>query len=65
MKHLNNHKQELFDGNKVTYRNKVYWANMTTREIYAQSVDAELSGSINGYKVADITDDWEIIPAKN
>lgn len=64
MKYLNNHKQELFNGNKITYRGKVYWANMTTREIYAQSVDSEIAGSINGYKVADITDDWAIVPVK-
>lgn len=62
MKYLNEHKIELFEGKKVTYRGKVYWANMVTREIYAQSVDADMAGSINGYKVADITDDWEIVP---
>ena len=64
MKYLNAHKEELFAGRKITYRGKVYWANMTTREIYAHSVDAEISGAIDGYKVADITDDWVIVPAK-
>lgn len=65
MKYLNDHKQELFNGEKVTYRGRVYWANMTTREIYAQSVDAEMAGSINGYKVADITEDWKIVPSES
>ena len=65
MKYLNDHKQELFNGEKVTYRGRVYWANMTTKEVYAQSVDAEMAGSINGYKVADITEDWEIVPAES
>mgnify|MGYP007111691944 CR=1 FL=1 len=60
MKYLNNHKEELFAGRKITYRGKVYWANMTTREVYAHSVDEEIAGSISGYKVADITDDWII-----
>ena len=62
MKYLNAHKEDLFNGRKITYRGKVYWANMVTREIYAQSIDADMAGSINGYKVADITDDWEIVP---
>lgn len=61
MKYLNKHNAELFDGKKITYRGKVYWANMTTREIYAHSVDEEILGSISGYKVADINDDWEIV----
>ena len=63
MKYLNNHKTELFDGEKVQYRGMVYWANMVTREIYAQSVDAEIAGAINGYKVAEITEDWQIVEA--
>ena len=63
MKYLNDHKQELFEGKKITYRGKVYWANMTTMEVYAHSVDAEISGAINGTKVADITEDWEIVKA--
>ena len=61
MKYLNNHKTDLFKGKKITYRGKVYWANMTTREIYAHSVEAEMSGVINGYKVADIDGNWNII----
>lgn len=64
MKYLNKHKEELFYGDKITYRGKVYWANTVTREIYAHSVDDEISGVTNGYKVADITDDWEIVKAK-
>lgn len=63
MKYLNNHADELYAGKKVTYRGKVYWANMVTMEIYAHSVDAEISGSISGYKVADITNDWQIVKA--
>ena len=63
MKYLNSHKEKLFYGEKVTYRGKVYWANMLTREIYANSVDAEIFGVINGYKVADITDEFEIVGA--
>ena len=61
MKYLNNHKQELFDGQKITYRGKVYWANMTTMEIYAHSVDDEILGSISGYKVASITEGFDIV----
>lgn len=63
MKYLNNHKEDLFAGRKLTYRGKVYWANMTTREVYAHSTDEEILGSISGYKVADITDDWTIVKA--
>lgn len=63
MKYLNSKAQELFNGKKVTYRGKVYWANMVTKEIYAHSVDAEISGVINGCKVANITDDWQIVKA--
>ena len=63
MKYLNDHKQDLFDGGKITYRGKVYWANLTTMEIYAHSVDEEIAGSISGYKVANITNDWNIVKA--
>ena len=63
MKYLNSHIAELIEGKKITYRGKVYWANTETREIYAHSVDAEIAGSISGYKVADITDDFQIVKA--
>ena len=63
MKYLNNHKQELFNGQKITYRGKVYWANLVTLEIYAHRIDAELSGDITGYTVADITENFDIIKA--
>lgn len=63
MKYLNQHKQELFEGKKITYKGMVYWANMVTMEVYAHSEDAEISGVINGHKVADITPDWEIVKA--
>lgn len=61
MKYLNSKANELFNGRKVTYRGKVYWANMVTREIYCHSVDEEIIGSVSGYKVAYITNDWEIV----
>lgn len=64
MKYLNRHKSELFAEKKVTYRGNVYWANMVTREVYAHSIDEEILGSISGYKVADIDDDWNIIKTK-
>ena len=63
MKYLNKHANELFNGKKVTYRGKVYWANMTTREVYAHSIDEEILGSISGYKVADIDDEGNIVKA--
>ena len=61
MKYLNSQKEKLFYGRKVTYRGRVYWANMVTMEVYAHSVDAEIAGVINGYKVAVITPDYEIV----
>lgn len=61
MKYLNKKREELLYGHKVEYRGKVYWANTSTREVYAHSVDEEIAGSINGYKVADITEDWQIV----
>lgn len=64
MKYINNHKQELFAGRKITYRGWVYWANMETREVYRHTVDAEIAGVINGTKYADITDNWDIVAAK-
>lgn len=60
MKYLNNRRYLLFNGEKITYHGKVYWANMATMEIYAHSVDEEIAGSISGYKVANITDNWTI-----
>ena len=54
MKYLNAHKAELFEGKKICYRGKVYWANLWTDEVCAHSVDEEILGSISGYKVADI-----------
>lgn len=61
MKYINSQKEKLFEGRKVTYRGRVYWANMVTMEVYAHSVDAEIAGVINGYKVAVITPDYEIV----
>lgn len=54
MKYLEKHVNELFAEKKITYRGKVYWANVWTGEVYAHSVDEEILGSISGYKVADI-----------
>lgn len=67
MKYLNAHKAELFAGKKVTYRGKVYWANIWTKEVFAHSVDEEILGSISGYKVADIIKEkgtYEVVKAQ-
>lgn len=61
MKYLNKNKDRLFSGEKVKFNGKVYWANMTTMEVYAHSVDEEILGSISGYKVADISLDFDIV----
>ena len=63
MKYLDKHANELFNGKKVTYRGNVYWANMTTREVYAHSIDEEILGGISGYKFADIDDKGNIVKA--
>lgn len=54
MKYLSKHFSELVAGKKITYRGKVYWANVWTGEVYAHSVDEEILGSISGYKVGGI-----------
>lgn len=67
MKYLNAHKAELFGGKKITYRGKVYWANIWTNEVFAHSVDEEILGSISGYKVADIIKEngtYEVVKAQ-
>ena len=56
MKYLNKHFSELVAGKNITYRGKVYWANVWTGEVFAHSVDEEILGSISGYKVADIVE---------
>lgn len=66
MKYLNAHKALLFEGKKIVYRGKVYWANLWTDEVFAHSVDEEILGSISGYKVANIvkkTGAYEIVKA--
>ena len=63
MKYLNSKGAELFAGDKITYRGKVYWANMTTMEIYAHSIEDEICNSITGSKVANITDKFAIVKA--
>lgn len=57
--YLNRHREELFAG-KVSCYGLICWANMTTREVYAHSVDEEIAGSISGYKIANIAEDWTI-----
>lgn len=63
---LNRHHYELFEGRKIAGYGKVYWANLVTMEIYANSRDEVLHGAVSGYKMADITDDWQIeMPCQN
>lgn len=65
MKYLENRIAELAEGKKITYRGYVYWLNPVTLTIYRHSVAAEIGGVINGYKYADVTDDFKkIIKAK-
>ena len=55
---------KLFDmrsGKKVRYGDMVYWANFTTREIYGLSAIAAANGVKDGYKVADISEDYETV----
>ena len=54
MKYLEKHVNELFARKKISYRGKVYWANLWTDEVCAHSVDEEILGSISGYKVGNI-----------
>lgn len=61
LKKLNDVRNELFDGKKVTYRGYTYWANMVTREIYRLNEDQVIAGVIDGTKYATITDNWEIV----
>lgn len=67
MKYLTKHLSELFAEKKITYRGKVYWANIWTNEVFAHSVDEEILGSISGYKVADIVEKngaYEVVKAQ-
>ena len=45
--------KEAYDGrnNEFKYRNRIYWFNLTTNEIYSKSVGEKINGNINGYKV--------------
>ena len=63
-KELTKRKEALFRGDKVKFRRRVFWANLTTKEVYAHSIDEELAGSVSGYKVADIDDEWNIVEVK-
>ena len=46
---------------RIRYNGFVFWANATTREIYALSEDAYNNGVIDGYKVGDISDDYSSV----
>lgn len=63
-KELTKKREALFRGDKVKYRERVFWANLTTKEVYAHSIDEDLSGSVSGYKVASIDDEWNIVEVK-
>lgn len=53
---------DMIDSHKrVRYGDMVYWANATTREIYALSADAYDNGVIDGYKVGNISDDYTTV----
>ena len=55
----------MAQGKKKPNREYLYWLNPVTREIYRHSVAAEIGGVIDGYKYADVTDDFKkIIKAK-
>ena len=49
------------EGKRIRYCGFVFWANATTKEIYALSEDAYDNGVIDGYKVADISDDFTTV----
>lgn len=63
-KELTKKREALFRGDKVKYRGRVFWANLTTKEVYAHSIDEELAGSVSGYKVASIDDEWNVVEVK-
>nr|DAH81023.1 MAG TPA: hypothetical protein [Caudoviricetes sp.] len=63
MKYLNSKKDDLMKGYAIMYRGKAYWLNWATMEIYATSQESFMAGVINGYKVADITADGQIVKA--
>lgn len=61
-KFIEKHLYEMTRENKrVRYGRMVYWANATTREIYALSTAAYDSGVIDGYKVGEISKDYETV----
>ena len=64
MKYLERKINDLLLGRKITYRGMVYWANPDTMTIHGQSAEAQMLGSIMGYKVADITPDLKIVKVK-
>lgn len=64
MKYLTKHVSELLLGRIITYRGMVYWADPDTMTVHGQSVEAQMLGSIMGYKVADITPDLQVVKVK-
>lgn len=56
MKSLTRRMDILANGQKVTYRGRVYWMNLVTDDIYCHSVDEEILGSISGYKIGVVID---------
>jgi len=65
VRNLNIHLREFLNGKRIQLGDRVYWANRTSREIYAHSVEDEQAGSLAGYKVGDITGDDEIVICKD
>ena len=61
LKYLNENAHELFEGKKLTWRGKVYWANMTTNEVYAMDASEYSTGRLFGTKVANIDDSFNIV----
>ena len=45
--------KEAYEGrdHEFRYRNKIYWFNLATNEIYSMSMDEKINGNINGHRV--------------
>ena len=54
LNYLDRHISELLNRKKLFAFKRVFWANMTTMEIYSMSQDEYIAGVINGEKIADI-----------
>jgi len=74
MKYLNEHKEALFAGERITYRGKTFWANITPVDlrvegepigrVFATSAESYRCGVINGYEYAVINANFDIVPCK-